>query len=87
MEQDSEARYEHYLRLGRLNESERRTFAEGNLVVLYEGSAGTSLCSAYHPESYVRDVLTADFDFVSFDPVADDGRHDLYLVKKPRSLT
>ncbi len=74
---------EHYLRLGRLNEAERRAFAAGSVVVLYEGAPGTSLCSAYHPERYVRDVLTVDFDFVAFDPAADDGRHDLYLVKKP----
>ncbi len=74
---------EHYLSLGRLNEAERREFANGNLVVLYEGSPGTSLCSAYHPPEYVRHTLAADFEFVSFTPASDFGRHDVHLYRKP----
>jgi SAM-dependent methyltransferase len=74
---------EYYLTLRRLNEEERRSFANGNLVVLYEDSAGTSLCSAYHPPVYVREKLAADFDTVSFRPAAEDGRHDIYLLRKP----
>lgn len=74
---------EHYLSLDRLNESERRAFGDGNLVVLYEHSAGTSLCSAYHPAQYVHNTLAADFELVSFRPAGDDGRHDLHLFRKP----
>jgi SAM-dependent methyltransferase len=74
---------EHYLSLGRLDESERRTFEAGNVVVLYEGSPGTSLCSAYHPAKYVRRTLAADFEFVSFRPAIDYGRHDVHLFRKP----
>jgi SAM-dependent methyltransferase len=74
---------EHYLTLQRLTESERRSFEEGNLVVLYEGAPGTSLCSAYHPPAYVREQLAADFDTVAFRPAAEDGRHDLHLLRKP----
>jgi SAM-dependent methyltransferase len=77
---------EYYLSLDRLNEAEQRSFAAGKLVVLYEQSAGTSLCSAYHPPQYVRDTLAADFDVVSFRPAADDGRHDLHLVRKPMGI-
>src|SRR5689334_20896954 len=40
---------EYYASRNRLTPSERDSFADGNLVVLYERSAGTSLCSAYHP--------------------------------------
>jgi SAM-dependent methyltransferase len=73
----------YYLSLQRLTAGERRDFEEGKLVVLYEESAGTSLCSAYHPERYVRDTLAAGFDVVSFRPAAEDGRHDIYLLRKP----
>jgi SAM-dependent methyltransferase len=76
---------EYYLSLQRLNADERRAFEDGKLVVLYEESAGTSLCSAYHPEAYVRDTLAGDFDVVSFRPASEDGRHDVYLLQKPAS--
>jgi SAM-dependent methyltransferase len=74
---------EYYLSLKRLTEQERQSFLSGNLVVLYEESAGTSLCSAYHPPEYVREKLAADFETVSFHPAAEDGRHDIYLLRKP----
>ena len=56
---------------------------EGNLVVLYERSAGSSLCSAYHPQEYVRRELARGFDSVAFRPAADDGRHDIHVLRKP----
>jgi SAM-dependent methyltransferase len=73
----------HYLSLGRLNEAERREFERGNVVVLYEQAPGTSLCSAYHPPKYVREQLAAQFEFVSFRPAVDYGRHDVHLFRKP----
>ena len=74
---------EYYLSLKRLTADEERAFREGNVVVLYEKSAGTSLCSAYHPEAYVRDTLAGDFDVVSFRAATEDGRHDVHLLRKP----
>ena len=74
---------DHYLELGRLNEAERRKFESGDVVVLYEGAPGTSLCSAYHPPDYVREKLAAQFDFVSFRPAIDYGRHDVHLFRRP----
>jgi SAM-dependent methyltransferase len=74
---------EYYLSLQRLTKAERAAFESGNVVVLYEGAPGTSLCSAYHPPRYVRDRLAAAFETVSFRPAAEDGRHDVYLVRKP----
>jgi SAM-dependent methyltransferase len=74
---------DHYLTLGRLNEAERREFERGNVVVLYDESSGTSLCSAYHPAEYVRTTLAADFEVKSLRPASDFGRHDVYLVQKP----
>lgn len=74
---------EHYLSLKRLTESEEQSFRRGEVVVLYEHSAGSSLCSAYHPPDYVRESLGADFELVTFRPAADEGRHDLHLFRKP----
>jgi SAM-dependent methyltransferase len=74
---------EYYASLDRLTESERQSFLNGELVVLYEASAGTSLCSAYHPPEYVRRELAADFELVSFRPAADEGRQDIHLFRKP----
>lgn len=74
---------EYYVSRDRLNADERRSFEEGNLVVLYERSAGSSLCSAYHPAAYVQRELAQAFDVVNFSPAADDGRHDLHVLRKP----
>jgi SAM-dependent methyltransferase len=74
---------EHYLSLGRLNADERERFRRGELVVLYEGSPGTSLCSAYHPPAYVRETLARAFEPVSFRAAIDYGRHDVHLFRKP----
>jgi SAM-dependent methyltransferase len=76
---------EHYASLDRLTSSELESFRNGNVVVLYERSAGTSLCSAYHPPQYVRDRLAAGFDYVSLHEAADAGRHDLHLIRKAKA--
>jgi SAM-dependent methyltransferase len=78
---------EYYVSRDRLTLAERRAFDSGNLVVLYERSAGSSLCSAYHPPDYVRRELARDLDVVSFRPAADDGRHDLHLLRKATAVT
>jgi len=72
----------HFVSRDRLTPAERQSFENGNLVVLYEGSPGTSLCSAYHPPEYVARELAEGFDVVSFRPAADDGRHDLHVLQK-----
>ncbi len=73
----------YYLTRNRLSEAERQRFLDGDVVVLYEGSPGTSLCSAYHPPEYVQHELAADFELVAFRPAADEGRHDIHLLRKP----
>jgi SAM-dependent methyltransferase len=77
---------EYYVSRERLSEAERQSFADGNLVVLYERSAGTSLCSAYHPPQYVERELAGDLDVVTFRAAADDGRHDIHLLRKPTAI-
>lgn len=74
---------EYYLSRGRLSDPEQEAFRRGELVVLYERSAGTSLCSAYHPPEYVHQRLASDFDLVAFRPTADGGPHDIHLLRKP----
>jgi SAM-dependent methyltransferase len=74
---------EYFVSRNRLTPEERRSFRDGNLVVLYQSSPGTSLCSAYHPPDYVARDLAKGFDVVSFRPAADDGRHDLHVLRKP----
>lgn len=74
---------EYYLSLQRLTPEERGSFEAGNLVVLYEGAPGTSLCSAYHPPEYVRERLADGLEVVAFRPAAQGGRHDIYLLRKP----
>jgi SAM-dependent methyltransferase len=73
---------EYFVSRNRLTDDERRSFESGNLVVLYEGSPGTSLCSAYHPPEYIRRELARDLDVVAFRPAADDGRHDIHVLRK-----
>ena len=77
---------EYFISRNRLTEAERSSFAGGNLVVLYEDSAGTSLCSAYHPPEYVGRELAGDLEVIGFRAAADDGRHDIHLFRKPASV-
>jgi SAM-dependent methyltransferase len=71
-----------YASLDRLTAAERDRFRRGELVVLYERSAGSSLCSAYHPPEYVQQTLARGFDVVAFRPAGDEGRHDIHLLRK-----
>lgn len=78
---------EYFVSRNRLSDDESRSFEQGNLVVLYERSSGTSLCSAYHPPEYVRRELATGFDVVTYRPAADDGRHDIHLLRKASAPT
>jgi SAM-dependent methyltransferase len=69
----------------RLNESERRRFAAGHLVVRDDVSApGSNACSAYHPMAYVRDHLAGRLELVDFVPEGARGNphQDLYVLRK-----
>ena len=74
---------EYYASRKRLSESERAAFSRDELVVLYERSAGTSLCSAYHPPAYVRDKLAHGMEVVAFRAAAAEGGHDVHLLRRP----
>lgn len=66
----------------RLTDAERARFDAGQLVVRWGAVAGTNLCSAYHPERYVREMFANGFDFVELEPEGARGNptQDLVLL-------
>jgi len=67
-----------------LSTSEQRRFNEGMLVVRSARSAGSNLCNAFHPESYMRGTLADGFDIVAHEPRGDGSNpeQDLWLLRK-----
>ena len=70
--------------LPRLAPAERAAYERGELVVRWGDTVGTNLCSAYHPERYIRDVFAAGFAFVELEPEGARGNptQDLVLLRK-----
>ncbi len=68
----------------RLTPEERERFEAGELVVRWGDVAGSNLCSAYHPEPYLRDAFAAGFAFVELEPEGARGNptQDLVLLRK-----
>jgi SAM-dependent methyltransferase len=70
----------------RLTEEQRRRYDRGELVVERTGMSGSNLCTAYHPRTYVRERLLADFANVRV--VEDHSREpallqDPYVARRP----
>jgi SAM-dependent methyltransferase len=70
--------------LPRLDEDERARFERGELVVRWADVPGTNLCSAYHPEPYLRETFARGFTFLELDPEGARGNptQDLVLLRK-----
>ncbi|HET7568286.1 MAG TPA: class I SAM-dependent methyltransferase [Gaiellaceae bacterium] len=70
--------------LPRLEDGERAAFEAGELVVRWGDLPGTNLCSAYHPERYLRETFAAGFAFVELEPEGARGNptQDLVLLRK-----
>jgi SAM-dependent methyltransferase len=70
--------------LPRLDESERGRFERGGLVVRWGDLPGTNLCSAYHPEAYLRDTFAHGFAFLTLEAEGARGNptQDLVLLRK-----
>lgn len=75
--------------LDRLSAPERRAFSAGRLVTHFGELAGTNLCAAYHPRSYVERELLRGFELVdAIEPGRDPSRsisslaHDAYLARR-----
>jgi SAM-dependent methyltransferase len=70
--------------LSRLDAEERSRFERGELVVRWADVPGTNLCSAYHPERYLRDTFAGGFTFLELEPEGARGNptQDLVLLRK-----
>jgi SAM-dependent methyltransferase len=70
--------------LPRLDEDERMRYERGELVVRWGDVPGTNLCSAYHPQPYLRDTLADGFAFVELEPEGARGNptQDLVVMRK-----
>ena len=68
----------------RLTLRQQESFKAGQAVVVGESFNGKNVCSAYHAEVYVREVLAKDFHVMDFIPLgAKDANQDVFLLKKP----
>jgi SAM-dependent methyltransferase len=74
---------EHYL--PQLSADDQRRFHEGKLVVVGSSREGSNDCAAFHPESYIRQVLRQGLEVVDFVPEGALGnpRQDAVLLRKP----
>jgi SAM-dependent methyltransferase len=74
--------------LPRLDDEERARFERGELVVRWNDLPGTNLCSAYHPEAYLRETFAQGFGFVELEPEGALGNptQDLVLLARERHL-
>jgi SAM-dependent methyltransferase len=68
----------------RLTDAERVRFDHGELVVRWADVAGTNLCSAYHPEPYLRDTFADGFAFLELEAEGARGNptQDLVLLRR-----
>jgi SAM-dependent methyltransferase len=70
--------------LQRLDEAERARFEDGELVVRWGEVVGSNLCSAYHPERYLRETFAQGFEFLDLEAEGARGNptQDLVLLQK-----
>lgn len=73
----------------RLEPAERERFERGELVVRWGDLPGSNLCSAYHPERYLRETLANGFELETLDPEGARGNptQDLVVVRRPFSAS
>jgi SAM-dependent methyltransferase len=68
----------------RLESGERERFERGELVVRWGDAPGTNLCSAYHPERYLRETFAHGFSFLALEPEGARGNptQDVVLLRR-----
>jgi SAM-dependent methyltransferase len=68
----------------RLDADERPRFERGELVVRWGDIPGTNLCSAYHPEQFLRETFARGFTFLELAPEGARGNptQDLVVLRK-----
>jgi SAM-dependent methyltransferase/predicted transcriptional regulator len=70
-------------RAGVLESHDRDAFLAGELVVHSSDEAGSNVCAAFHPESYVRDVMGAELELLELTPNgAPEIGQDVALFRK-----
>ena len=70
-------------RQDQLTADQRATFERGAIVVVEERFAGTNLCGAFHPETYVRRELAQDLTIVDDETdAARDAAQDYVLFRR-----
>ena len=64
---------------------DRERFLQGELVVYGGEREGSNICTAFHPEEYVRRKMAKDLIIVDFVPqgAAGNPRQDVYLFQNP----
>jgi SAM-dependent methyltransferase len=69
---------------GKLSQPELAAFDAGQLVVRYEETSGTNLCSAYHPPAYMRDRLADGYTLCEHLPAGQLEAifQDIYLLRR-----
>jgi len=70
----------------RLTADERARYDAGEVIVRWPGVAGTNLCTAFHPEAYVRDRLAPELELLEFSAegaAVGSPPQDLVLFRKP----
>jgi SAM-dependent methyltransferase len=69
-----------------MSPSDLERFKNGELIIYGGEVAGTNTCTAFHPESYVRNVLAKDYLVVDFISEGAKGNplQDVYLLRKPQ---
>jgi SAM-dependent methyltransferase len=69
-----------------LTETQLREFEAGALIVHFPNSAGSNMCAAYHPRSYVERLLDgAELKLLDSLPADEDSPYpqDMWLASKP----
>jgi SAM-dependent methyltransferase len=68
----------------RLDDAERARFERGEIVVRWGEVVGSNLCSAYHPERYLRETFAQGFGFLELEAEGARGNptQDLVLLQK-----
>ena len=71
--------------LPQLFPEDQERFKRGELVVYGGENEGSNICTAFHPEEYVREKMAKDLIVVDFVPegAAGNPRQDVYLLQKP----
>jgi len=70
--------------LPKLDDGERERFERGELVVRWGAVAGSNLCSAYHPEPYLRETFAQGFELLELEPEGAKGNptQDMVLLRR-----